>query len=210
MSVAMRPTLRLILPAILPVWVFACRRGDAPATVGGDAPPPLIEREADTLQPTAPEPAEVVVRAIEPRFRAALERWSPPGDHATLPRDERSRRRLWASHAVPSVIPDSPVRFLSRLLAGRIAEELIDPTALPLVREVLSDAIDAEGVERAWWLDPSPAVDRLADIARYDALVEMAAPRPDLLVSIYVLSDRVVDVVVVPYRSTSAVGGPER
>lgn len=210
MPVAMQPTLRLILPAILPVWVLACRRDDGTVTVGGDALLPVIEREADTLQPIAPESVEIAARALEPRFRAALERWSPPGDHATLPRDATSHRRLRASPAVPPAIPDSVVGFLSQLLAGRIADELIDPAALPLVRELLDDAIDTRGVERSWWLDPLPVVDRLADIARYDALVEMVAPQPDLLVSIYVLGDRVLDVVVAPYGSTSAVDDPVR
>lgn len=174
------------------------------------------EREAIPLQPTNPAPQPQTVQPptqlaptnLEPRFRAAAERWTPPSDRSIWPRDIVSGRRLRSPQNAPVGMPDSVAQLLTGLLGDQIVAELIEPTALPLLRELLGELQFTDRVERYWWLDVPSGLDLQADVFQYDALVEMIAPQQDLQVSVYVLRDMVVDVAVTPYRSTNAVEDP--
>lgn len=178
-----------------------------------ESPQVPTEREAIRLQPTNPvpqtaPPPQLVPPDLDPRFRAAAERWSPPADVSVRPGDVVSGRRLLAPQNAPVGMPDSVAQLLTGLLADQVTEELIDPTALPVVRELLGDLRFADGVERYWWLDLPFGADLQTDVVQYDALVEMIAPQQDLQVSIYVLRGMVVDVAVTPYRSTNTADDP--
>lgn len=205
--------------------VGAARRGAnagaAPADAVDDTAQQPAEREAIPLQPTNPAPQPQTVQPqtvqpptqlaptnLEPRFRAAAERWTPPSDRSIWPRDLVSGRRLRSPQNAPVGMPDSVAQLLTGLLGDQIVAELIEPTALPLLRELLGELQFTDRVERYWWLDVPLGLDLQADVFQYDALVEMIAPQQDLQVSVYVLRDMIVDVAVTPYRSTNTVEDP--